>query len=117
MATSSRTTCLSRSQHLEPQRRPRYRQQQQQRQQEGQQVAMPAGAARPPPRPPSPERRAEAAAAHPAASGGYPCIADAKGAVALPLLLWHLVLPAAVMLLGVASSVSALLLAVAALLA
>lgn len=50
------------------------------------------------------------------AGAAYPCIADAgSGAAALGPLLWHLVLPALVLLMGVAASLSAFLLAFAAL--
>lgn len=50
------------------------------------------------------------------AAAAYPCIADVRwGLTALGPLLWHLVLPLLVLLMGVVSSLSVLLLAVAAL--
>lgn len=57
-----------------------------------------------------------AGAAGSSIAGTYPCLADAgSGAAAVASMLWHLVLPLAVLLLGLASSASALWLAVAAL--
>ncbi|KAL4422426.1 hypothetical protein ABPG75_008623 [Micractinium tetrahymenae] len=49
-------------------------------------------------------------------AGVYPCLADAgSGGAAIASVLWHLAVPLAVLLLGLASSVSALWLAIAAL--